>query len=401
MAADKARAIFRDTAVKQGTLIFVLLRLFLTGWAMLVLLILPVPSEPDELLRPYLNQPILQNGPAAQLLSPWQRFDTLHYTRIATAGYEHEADSVFPPIFPLLIRATAFPFGGSHSAQMATAVLVANLACLGLLILFHKVAAAEIGGEHAARTILYFAVFPTAFFLFAPYTESLFLLLALGSFWSARRGHFVWAGLLGLLASLTRLTGWVLVFPLAVELWQQQLSHGRWRTLSWPHAVAGTAVLLPGLGTFLFLVYRWAIGLPSLSHIYAEYWYQTTGLPGFDLLRALQTMLLGGAARRGEFTLWFDFFCAILLIVSTILAFRRLGTSWGLYAAMMLFFMLLPTSDLKPLYSFSRYALSFFPLFMLMGRWGQKGWAHRLIFYSSVIFYLYFSGQFFMWGWVA
>ncbi|MCZ7670931.1 MAG: hypothetical protein M5U34_29185 [Chloroflexi bacterium] len=45
-----------------------------------------------------------------------------------------------------------------------------------------------------------------------------------------------------------------------------------------------------------------------------------TGLPGTDLLRALQTMFFDGLARQGEFTLWFDFFCALLLIVTTALA---------------------------------------------------------------------------------
>lgn len=390
---------WQNTAVRHGLLIFISLRVFLTLWAVIVLLILPLPSEPDEVLRPYEGQPILSDGAAGWLLGPWQRFDTLHYTAIAANGYEDEANSVFPPLYPWLIRAVAFPFGSSHAANMTAAILVANLACLGLFILLHKVAADEIGANLATRTVVYLALFPTAFFLFAPYTESLFLLLALGSLWSGRRGAFWQAGLLGLLASMTRLTGWVLVLPLAYEFWQQRVKAGEWRRAK---AVGeGTAVLLPGLGTFLFLVYRWAVELPALSTIYTTYWYQKTGLPGYDLWRALQTMFLGGPARAGEFTLWFDFFCALLLLVTSILAFRRLGITWGLYACLLLFFMLLPTSELKPLYSFSRYALAFFPTFFLLARWGQNPWINRLIFYPSIILFLYFSGQFFIWGWVA
>jgi hypothetical protein len=388
-----------DTAVKQGLIVFITVRLFLTVWAVLVLLVQPLPLEPDEVLRPYLGQPILNSGAASWLLGPWQRFDALHYTAIAANGYQNEADSVFPPLYPWLIRAIAFPFGSSHTAHMTAAILVANLACLGLFILLHKVAAAEIGPEHATRTVVYLALFPTAFFLFAPYTESLFLLLALASLWSARRGAFWQAGLLGLLASLTRLTGWVLVVPLAYEFWRQRWSPGLVKDVR--GVGEGTAVWLPGLGTFLFLLYRAAVGLPPLSDMYRAYWYQQTGFPGYDLFRALQTMFLGAAARTGEFTLWFDFFCAVLLLVTTILAFRRLGLTWGLYAALLLFFILLPTSELKPLYSFSRYALAFFPTFLLLARWGQNPWVNRLILYPSLILYLYFSGQFFIWGWVA
>ncbi len=405
----KVQTWLQDPAIWRGLLIFLGLRFFLTLWAIFVLLILPPPTEPDEVVRPYLGQPRLTEGAVGLLLSPWQRFDALHYTRIAATGYSDEQDSVFPPLYPSLVRLMALPWQNSHTANMAAAVIVANLACLGLFILLHKVAARELGAEHATRTVIYFALFPTAFFLFAPYTESLFLLLALGSLWAARRGRWGQAGVLGLLASLTRLTGWVLVVPLAYEFWRQQRGQGHWKVAptSSPLQIIseGTAVLLPGVGTFLFIVYRWAVGLPSLGHIYAEYWYQQTGIPGYDLLRALQTMFLDGPARRagstGEFTLWFDFFCALLLLATTVLTFRRLGITWGLYAAMMLFFMLLPTSTLKPLYSFSRYTLAFFPVFMLLAQWGQDSRANRLIFYSSVILYLYLSGQFFIWGWVA
>lgn len=403
--AEKSNGLFQDPAIKTGVSLFLVLRIFLTVWAVIVLAALPLPTEPDEIARPYLGLPVLDEGAAGMLLGPWQRHDVMRYMRIATSGYETEANSVFPPLYPLLVRAVAFPFSGSHTAQMATAVIISNLACLGLFILFHKVAAQELGADQANRTVLYFAIFPTAFFLFAPYTESLFLLLALASLWLAQRQRFGWAGFLGLLASLTRLTGWVLVAPLAYEFWRAHLGHGRWKiepaAIDLRLILAGTAVLLPGIGTFLFLVYRNTIGLPSLGQVYATYWWQETGIPGFDLIRALQTMFFGGEARMGEFTLWFDFFCTMLLLVTTVIALRKLRLSWGLYAALLLFFMLLPTSELKPLYSFSRYALAFFPTFLLLGHWGQKGWVHRLILYPSLLLYLYFSGQFFVWGWVA
>jgi hypothetical protein len=63
--------------------------------------------------------------------------------------------------------------------------------------------------------------------------------------------------------------------------------------------------------------------------------------------------------------------------------------------------MLLPASDFKPLYSFSRYALVFFPTFMVLGQLGRRPWVNRLILYPSTALYFYFSGQFFIWGWVA
>jgi hypothetical protein len=119
------------------------------------------------------------------------------------------------------------------------------------------------------------------------------------------------------------------------------------------------------------------------------------------LIRALETMFLDGQARQGEFTLWFDFFCVILLAVTTYFVFRRLNVTYGLYSIMLLLFMLLPVSEFKPLYSFSRYALAFFPTFMVLAQAGENSWANRAILYPSFILYLYFSGQYFIWGWVA
>jgi hypothetical protein len=107
------------------------------------------------------------------------------------------------------------------------------------------------------------------------------------------------------------------------------------------------------------------------------------------------------AAGNARFVLYIDFFCVFFLLATTLVAFRRLGPTYGLYSAMLLVFMLLPTSAQKPLFSFSRYALAFFPTFMILGIAAKNPWNHRLIFYLSVALLLYLSGQFFVWGWVA
>ncbi|MCB9423267.1 MAG: hypothetical protein H6667_25950 [Ardenticatenaceae bacterium] len=386
-------------AVKTALIIFLATRISLSVWAIIVLTTVPLPGEPDEAVRPYLGEPILDDSIAGLLLGPWQRFDSQHYLRIARQGYDNVADSVFPPLYPLTIRVLGALFGGSATANLTVAILISNLAFLGLLILLYRVTETELGHRFATRTLVRLAIFPTGFFLLAPYTESLFILLAVGSIWAARKGQFWLAGGLGFLASLTRLTGWILVVPLVYEWWRQsRITH---------HASRFTfqtliATALPGLGTAVFLLWRWRAGLPPLGKIYEQYWYQTTGFPGRDLGTAVNTFFLGGTARVGEFTLVFDFLTAFFLLGTTIWTFRRLGTTYGLYSALLLLFMLLPASEnFKPLYSFSRYALAFFPTFMLLGVAGERPWLNRLILYPSIILYLYFSGQFFLWGWVA
>ena len=391
-----------DPAVRYALLLFLISRLVLTLWAVLITAIQPVPIQPDEIERPYLGAPILNQGPAGLLLGPWQRFDTMRYLRIAHQGYDEIEDSVFPPLYPLAInglgRGLALLLPQDQAALLA-AIVVSNVSFIGTLIILHRLTAAETDANTARRTVIYFTLFPTAFFLVAAYSESLFIFLALAAIWSARRSRFWLAGVLGLLASLTRLTGLVLVVPLAFEYMRQ-------RGLDWRHPRAfnwralrfdALSVLLPLAGVVAFLVYRLVAGLPSIDQIYRLFWYQTTGLPGRDLLAAVNQIVAGGAA----FRLYLDLFCVLLLIATTWIVFRRLGVTYGLYSAMLLLFILLPTSEVKPLFSFSRYALAFLPTFMILGGLGRNPWANRLIVYPSLALYLYLSGQFFMWGWVA
>jgi hypothetical protein len=295
--------------------------------------------------------------------------------------------------------------GGTHASYLLAGIVISNLAFIGLLILLYRVTERDVGQQYAPRTVLYLAVFPASFFLLAAYSESLFLLLALGSLWAGRKGRFWLAGGLGFLASLTRLTGWVLIIPLAYEFWRQRLGRGKWRILpaAWSPKLLGEAfaVLLPGLGTFSFMVYRQVIGMPPLNQLYADYWYQDTSFPGIDIWRAVQAVFFGVGRRAGDPAMVLDLAIVVLLFVTTILAFRYLPRSWGLYAAIMLFFILLPSAPLKPLYSFSRYALAFFTLFFILGMAGQRPWLHRLILYPFLALLLYFSMVFFMWGWVA
>lgn len=390
---------FSRAAWRPAILLFLVARILLSVWAVVVLSLIPLPEEPDERLRPYLGEPRLEEGAAGALLGPWQRFDAMRYLSLARNGYTEE-NSVFPPLYPLAIRGVGAALRAVTGARvgvanLAAAVLLSNAALVGALALLYQVTAAEFGAAAGTRAIIYLVFFPVGFFLFAAYTESLFLLFALGSLWAARRGRPLTAGALGLLASLTRLTGWGLVVPLGYEYLRQR--DFDWRRIEW----GGLAALLPPLGLALFVGWRHFVGLPPLSDVYRQFWFQTTGLPGADVLRSLVAIFTGEGARAGEVTLILDMATVVLLALTTVVVFRRLGMSYGLYNVMMLLFMFLPSSELKPLYSFSRYALAFFPTFMVLGAVGRNPWINRLILYSSIALYLYFSGQFFIWGWVA
>lgn len=386
--------VLQDPALRYALILFVTVRLFLTVWAVIILTIRPVPVEPDEVLRPYLGQPQFSGGVTGALLGPWQRFDTQHYMRIAEEGYAAEEDSVYPPLYPLASAAigwTLSPLFPAAERNMIGALILSNIAYIGVLILLYRIADDELDAAVARRTVLYFAIFPTSFFLLAAYSESLFLFFALAAIRSERAGKFLMAGLMGLLASLTRLTGLVLVLPLLYEYMKQRQFN--WKQVRWD----GIAIVLPVLGSAGFLLWRSLAGLPPMGMVFEEYWYRTTGIPGTDLVRAVVWIF----RQEVSFTMLFNLLCAVVLIITTIQAFRLLGPTYGLYSAGLLLFMLLPTSGMKPLYSFSRYTLPLFPAFMVIAHYATTAWRNRAVVYPSIALLLYFSGQFLMWGWVA
>lgn len=397
--ATKPKPAWKTRSVRYVLLLVVSARVLIGIWAALAGVASPVPSTPNEAERPYLGAEPLNEGIDGVVLGPWQRFDTQRYLRIARDGYVNPEDTVFPPGYPLVLSAVASVFGGGDRALLASALVISALATLLLALILHRLVRTEFGEDVADRAVLYLLLFPTGFFLFAGYSESLFILLAVASFWYARRGLFVLAGIVGFLAALTRLTGWTLVIPLAFEYWNQNL---RDRPLDLKRWARGFPVTWPALGLAVFFGWRNLEERPSMASIYEEYWYQRSGIPGMDLLRGLQAAVgQGESARIGTTTLYLDLAVTFMVIAATVLAFKKLGTSYGLYSVMLLFFMLLPNSDIKPMFSASRYGLAFFPMFILLGMWGTSERNHKRIILPFGLLAAYSLAQFAIWGWVA
>ncbi|MEV4254139.1 hypothetical protein AB0J52_13350 [Spirillospora sp. NPDC049652] len=92
---------------------------------------------------------------------------------------------------------------------------------------------------------------PAAVFLFAGYSESLFLAFALPAWLMARRGRWAWAALLATPASAVRITGLFLALAMIAEYVvgrRGRREHG-WRPLAW--------LALPFTPLIVYTVYQW------------------------------------------------------------------------------------------------------------------------------------------------
>lgn len=298
---------------------------------------------------------------AVAFFTSWNRWDAANYVRIAEFGYQTRFDVAFFPLFPLLIAIISFPFG--HWAYLVVGTLISNLALLGALFVMYQLAVDSEGEEVASRTLLYLCIFPTAFFFFAAYNESLFLFLTAAAFLAMRRQRWWLAGLLGFFAALTRSAGVLLVLPYLYELWISQRDR---RGLLLKLLPIG---LIP-LGTLLYCLYCWQIRGDPLAFANLQYhWGRQFSWPWQGIAQGFYEIFWQqpfGSFYEVHTVL--DLSATLAFVILTIVGWRKLRTSYNLWMVLLVVYTLLSSSLSKddPLLSNQRFILEMFPAFITL-----------------------------------
>ena len=310
------------------------------------------------------------------------RWDTGFYVSIVEEGYVYEADP-FPsvPFFPMLpmLMMLIMPLAGD---AVVAGLWVTNLALLGAAILFYRLVADEWGERVGSRAIWYLLIFPTAFFGTALYSESLFLLLAIGALYAGRRQQWWLAMLLGIAATATRLVG-IVVVPLLLLEWYGQWRRGGsqvtdlWR-LIFPLATP--------LGLASYMAYLWwrfddpfgfVTGSAAWGRVAQAPWETIQGLFVAPAGRWSDALLAGQLPLND----WIDFAFVIAFFGFGIVLMSERRWAEGIFV--WLGVMLAFSSGL--LMSQRRYVWVLFPAFVLLARWGENPWIDRFITTFSLI----------------
>jgi hypothetical protein len=274
--------------------------------------------------------------------------------------------------------------------------LISNLTLFLSLILLYKIVITEFSSDIAKRSIFALILFPTAFFLFAPYPQSPAFLFVLLTYYSARRRRWFLATVSGLLAGLTHSTVLPLVLALVWECWIYWKSNRR--------AIEGTVWLVslsPALGVGLFLAWRINQGLPSYAGLLFDYWGRYTQYPWQTLIKLPELIQSSSWPVSGWVSLCVNLCVVLLVILITIWEARRIPASMMVYQLSMLGFLLSITTNVELLASASRYSLLMFPLFIGLALWTNTPTRKLVAFTLGIALQFYLSGQFFLWGWVG
>ena len=327
------------------------------------------------------------------------RWDTGFYLSIAEEGYKYPAvpfsSVAFFPLLPILIRAVKLLTGDA----LVAGLMVTNLALLGATLLLYKLVEREWGTSTADRTVWYLLIFPTSLFGSAIYSESLFLLGAIGELYFARAGKWGAAGMFGILTSLTRLVG-ILVAPLLlIEWWMQRRHRAAEARPSMMMLLAPAAVLM---GTGIYMLYlQLTFGDPlAFAHASAA-WGRVLHSPlatvGELIRRPAEGW--GAAISAGHLPLdnWIDLIAVSLFVALGCVLLYQHRWSEGVLVVLG---SLLPLSS-GLLMSQRRYVWVLFPAFILLARWGKRPWLDRAIVLISLLGLGLFTAMFANWYWVG
>jgi hypothetical protein len=317
----------------------------------------------------------------------WAQWDAHTYGTIAREGYAQLFEAAFSPMMPALEHVLALLTGANADA---IGPFIASGAYLGAFGLIRVLVERELGRSAARRTLVYLAVFPMALFLAAGYAESLFLLFSAGAFLALRQQHWITAGMLAALATLTRSVGILLVAPIAIECVtqlraarSQSALREKWGNLArMALALALPAAALGGVTLYLDHQYGTTNGMAQAE---AQGWGRYLSWPWDGVLRASSAFFHDPLAYQVH--AGFDLAILLLFVVLSIAAVTRLAPAFAAYAvASCILVVEVPIHatpahpwDWLALSSGARFMLMVFPVFMVLALWGRNRMVHLTI----------------------
>ena len=331
------------------------------------------------------------------LTDVWARWDSGWFLRIAEEGYAAapEQAPAFFPLYPGLVGALGRLLAGHY---VLAGILVSLAATLAAFLLLHRLAETRLGADGARRAVLYLALFPMSLFLQAVYSEALFLALALAAFLLAERARWLPAGALCGLALLTRPAAAALLAALVLLAWRDPR---RTRALT---RLALAPALFAVYPVFLWLQVGDPLAFARAQGVWNRELSPLGPLGGaWDGLRAVFSadVPLGAEPLHAYAVNAESLAFLVLYLLLTVVAWRRFGAPYGVFAALSLAVPLAVPSERWPLLSLPRFGLVVFPFFLALAALGGRPRVHAAIAGVSALFLGVAVVRWALWQWVS
>ena len=354
---------------------------------------------------------LLQQGYTGGLvenLGVWNQLgtDSQHYLNIAEQGYVNAGDDrlliVFFPLYPMLVRVFAAVFGNF----LVSGLVVSNLCWIFAAYLFYELALLDTDRRSALRSLKYLCILPASFLFSAPLSDSLFLLLSVACVYAARKRLYPLAGVIGLLASFTRMPGILLVVPVLFELVGEIIrerplhrsakpADRRWRLQMAGNALS--VLLIPaGLLAYFYVNYRVTGNALMFLTYQREHWHQQLGW----FFGSTATIVNNATANFADnlqmlWGLWIPSIVFLFGSISLVTAAQNKLRASNVAYFLAYFAICMGATWLL---SAPRYLTAAYPLALALGMLTKKKWADRLAtIVCLVLFVLYLIAFVFQW----
>jgi Gpi18-like mannosyltransferase len=337
----------------------------------------------------------LQPGLFPKFWSSWFIQDSPHYICVAENGYiSNGYDSifiVFYPLYPYLIKfantiVNNFYFSG---------ILISNTFFIIACYFLYKLVMLEFNNENLSKKAVGFLIiFPFSFFMNIIYTESLFLALSTMVFYFARKKKFLFSGICGMLAALTKNQGMLLFIPILVEILLNEnfqfLIENKRKNESFLYLAKTTPYAflpLTGFGLYLLINKLVTGDLFKFLEYQKEYWGNTMWLFSNSIKQSFLSFfdhdliyIIGTYFPQLVF-----FFLTVLLIMFFI---GKVRITYTLYPLVYLIFSYSPSA----LLSGPRYISGMVPLYIFLAFLADNDYKLKTpLFYTCITLLFFFS----------
>ncbi|MBI2756402.1 MAG: hypothetical protein HYX52_06815 [Chloroflexi bacterium] len=366
------------------------------------------------LLAAWLATHLLPAGPFPGIWANWpewwmtalSNWDGRWYLSIVRDGYNYLPDQqsniAFSPLYPLSMWALAGVVGARDELSWLLAgITVSNVSLLASMALLRALVRLDHDARTAGRAALYLALFPTSLFLSALYADSLYLALALGALYAARRRAWCAAGTLGALATLARPHGVLIGLPLAIEyglaIRAAVRSRGAPSVRAWLHPGVLWLGLIP-LALVAWAAYVFQLTGDPLAFMRAQAAWGRELTPPWETLRR---MFDGPLYPHGGWWGWdhsmLDLAAAVLFLALVTASFRLVRPSLAIYGAAVFLTMV----SNGALAADMRYGLAIVPAFVVLALAGRLSAFHQAYLVGASVLSAVFTVLFSAGYWVA
>jgi len=324
----------------------------------------------------------------------WANFDGRHYLDLAEFGYgfqrKSDMDYAFFPVYPVAVR--TFNLFDSY---LASGIILSHLLFILALYFLYKLIRLDYKPKTAKSALYLILIFPMAFFFGSVYTESLFLLLIVLSFFFARKNNFFLAGIFAALASATRITG-IFIWPALIYEYWLVCGKDLKKTLH-PRAMS---LLLPPLGLLSFINFQAVKTGDPFFFVYIQSVFAGRETDKLVLIyqifyRYIKMVVFVNHADPLFYTVLMELLSASLILLVLIFSFKKIRFSYWLFV---LFSFILPTFA-GTFMSMPRFTIVLFPVFIYLATWIDRQHPYiRIAYYSICAVLTVFAVAFFTRG---